>query len=155
MGSEAEPLQNLRTGSCELLLAASHRSPQTPFLPPWLQPVCHVAWLRLCLSVLPALTTGAVLGQENSLLEGTSSPQFTDEQTEVDLGHICYRRMLESPQVGSSEKPPWHQMGKVRSRAEVSPDLRYPPQKFGDVRLLSWALDAEVSRPDRINKAAL
>lgn len=94
-------------------------------------------------------------------MEGTSSPQFTDEQTGADqmrLGHICYRRKLESPHVGFSEKPQQHQMGKVRSRAKVSPRPEVPPEVWrykAAKGLLSWVLDAEVSRPDRINKAVL
>lgn len=66
--------------------------------------------------------------------------------------------MLENPHMGFSENPPQCQMGKVR--LVVPPDPRYP-QKFGDARLpkdywlLPWALAAEVSRPNGINKAVL
>lgn len=62
--------------------------------------------------------------------------------------------------MGFSEKPPQYQPGKVRFRPEVPPDLR-DYHKFGAARLpkaywlLPWALDTEVSWPDRIHKAVL
>lgn len=85
VGSEADrPLRTSTEFNYRLVLVSHSQPPLTthlnlPCFLPGIQPVCHAAWLRLCLSILWALTTGAVLGQLTHL-EGASSPQFIDGQ---------------------------------------------------------------------------